>query len=98
MTRRCPRLAELLALTPFSLGCLEAAATGADNFDYRRSGANVREELINTSHHQENCSRIDTLDEGAPVVHAVKDSAANQIQVGDKLVAVDDRCPTNDGN
>jgi C-terminal processing protease CtpA/Prc len=35
---------------------------------------------------------IDTPDDGAPVVHAVKDSSviANQIQVGDKLVAVDD--------
>jgi C-terminal processing protease CtpA/Prc len=35
---------------------------------------------------------IDTPDDGAPVVHAVKDSSviADQIQVGDKLVAVDD--------
>lgn len=35
---------------------------------------------------------IDTPDDGAPVVHAVKDSSviANQIQVGDKLIKVDD--------
>jgi membrane-associated protease RseP (regulator of RpoE activity) len=35
---------------------------------------------------------IDTPDDGAPVVHAVKDSSviADQIQVGDKLIKVDD--------
>ena len=35
---------------------------------------------------------IDTPDDGAPVVHAVKDSSpiADKIKVGDKLVAVDD--------
>ena len=35
---------------------------------------------------------IDTPDDGAPVVHAVKESSiiADKIQVGDKLVAVDD--------
>jgi hypothetical protein len=35
---------------------------------------------------------IDTPDEGAPVVHAIKDSSciADQLQVGDKLIAVDD--------
>lgn len=35
---------------------------------------------------------IDTPDDGPPVVHAVKDSSviADQIQVGDKLIAVDD--------
>jgi len=35
---------------------------------------------------------IDTPDDGAPVVHAVKDTSviADQIQVGDKLIAVDD--------
>jgi membrane-associated protease RseP (regulator of RpoE activity) len=35
---------------------------------------------------------IDTPDDGAPVVHAVKDSSviAHMIQVGDKLVAVDE--------
>ena len=36
---------------------------------------------------------IDTPDDGAPVVHAVKESSviSDQIQVGDKLVAVDDQ-------
>jgi len=35
---------------------------------------------------------IDTPDDGAPVVHAVKDTSviADQINVGDKLIAVDD--------
>lgn len=35
---------------------------------------------------------IDTPDDGAPVVHAIKDSSviADKLQVGDKLVAVDD--------
>lgn len=35
---------------------------------------------------------IDTPDDGAPVIHAVKDTSpiANKVQVGDKLVAVDD--------
>jgi C-terminal processing protease CtpA/Prc len=35
---------------------------------------------------------IDTPDDGAPVVHAVKDTSviADRIVVGDKLVAVDD--------
>jgi C-terminal processing protease CtpA/Prc len=35
---------------------------------------------------------IDTPNDGAPVVHAIKDSSpiADKLQVGDKLVAVDD--------
>ena len=38
---------------------------------------------------------IDTPDDGAPVVHAIKESSviafiADKLQVGDKLVAVDD--------
>ena len=35
---------------------------------------------------------IDTPDDGAPIIHAVKDSSviADKIQVDDKLVAVDD--------
>jgi C-terminal processing protease CtpA/Prc len=35
---------------------------------------------------------IDTPDDGAPVVHAVKDTSviADQVLVGDKLIAVDD--------
>ena len=35
---------------------------------------------------------IDTPDDSAPVVHAIKDSSvvAGELQVGDKLVAVDD--------
>ena len=35
---------------------------------------------------------IDTPDNGAPVVHAIKDSSVigNELQVGDQLIAVDD--------
>ena len=35
---------------------------------------------------------IDTPDNGAPVVHAIKDSSCigNELQVGDQLIAVDD--------
>jgi len=40
---------------------------------------------------------IDTPNDGPPVVHAIKDSSpiADKLQVGDKLVAVDDENVTN---
>lgn len=56
-------------------------------------GAVVKEELIEISAPAGKLGVvIDTPDDGAPVVHAVKDSSviAEEIQVGDKLVAVDD--------
>jgi membrane-associated protease RseP (regulator of RpoE activity) len=83
-----------------------AAATGAtlggagsfsdtDSFEahYRDPNANVKEELIEIFAPPGKLGVvIDTPDDGAPVVHAVKDSSAiaNKIKVGDKLVAVDD--------
>ena len=58
---------------------------------YRES--NVREELIDIYAPPGKLGVvIDTPDDGAPVVHAIKDSSviADKLQVGDKLVAVDD--------
>jgi C-terminal processing protease CtpA/Prc len=69
------------------------AALGA-SFDSEGKGdINVREEVIEINAPAGKLGVvIDTPDEGAPVVHAVKDSSviADLIQVGDKLVAVDD--------
>lgn len=56
-------------------------------------GAKVREELIDIYAPAGKLGVvIDTPDDGAPVVHAIKDSSviADKLQVGDKLVAVDD--------
>lgn len=72
------------------------AALGA-SFDseggYREQESNVKEEVIEINAPAGKLGVvIDTPDDGAPVVHAVKDSSviADQIQVGDKLMAVDD--------
>jgi C-terminal processing protease CtpA/Prc len=57
------------------------------------SGAKVREEVIHVFAPAGKLGVvIDTPDDGAPVVHAIKDSSviADKLQVGDKLVAVDD--------
>jgi C-terminal processing protease CtpA/Prc len=67
----------------------------ADSFDanYREPGANIKEELIDVYAPPGKLGVvIDTPDDGAPVVHAIKDSSviADKLQVGDKLVAVDD--------
>jgi PDZ domain len=78
-----------------------AALGGGGNFDsYRNSGSaigggngGIQEEVIVIEAPAGKLGVvIDTPDEGAPVVHAVKDSSviADQIQVGDKLIAVDD--------
>ena len=79
-----------------------AAATGAalgsmpteDSFDPGfRDPNNVKEEIIHIFAPPGKLGVvIDTPDDGAPVVHAVKDSSviADKITVGDKLVAVDD--------
>jgi len=66
-----------------------------DHFDsaLRDPNANVREEVIHIFAPPGKLGVvIDTPDDGAPVVHAVKDSSviADKITVGDKLVAVDD--------
>jgi C-terminal processing protease CtpA/Prc len=81
-------------------GATGAAALGSfsdnDSFDaaYSRDpNANVKEELLNIFAPPGKLGVvIDTPDDGAPVVHAVKDSSviADKIHVGDKLVAVDD--------
>jgi C-terminal processing protease CtpA/Prc len=81
----------------------KAAATGAalGSFDddasfeahYRTSGANAREEILHVFAPPGKLGVvIDTPDDGAPIVHAVKDSSViyGRVQVGDKLVAVDD--------
>lgn len=74
----------------------QTAALGA-GFDsaggYRQEGASFKEEIIEINAPAGKLGVvIDTPDDGAPVVHAVKDSSviADQINVGDKLVAVDD--------
>lgn len=86
----------------FALDPANAAATGAalgamptdDSFDPGfRDANNVKEEIIHIFAPPGKLGVvIDTPDDGAPVVHAVKDSSviADKITVGDKLVAVDD--------
>jgi C-terminal processing protease CtpA/Prc len=59
--------------------------------------ANVHEEILNIYAPAGKLGVvIDTPNEGAPVVHAVKETSiiAGKIQVGDKLVAVDERTMT----
>mmetsp|Transcript_16482 Transcript_16482/g.28739 ORF Transcript_16482/g.28739 Transcript_16482/m.28739 type:complete len:663 (+) Transcript_16482:106-2094(+) len=81
-----------------------AAATGAtlgpafdddESFEahYRTPGANSKEEVLHVFAPPGKLGVvIDTPDDGAPIVHAVKDSSVifGRVQVGDKLVAVDD--------
>lgn len=69
------------------------AALGASFDSEGKPDGNVREEVIEINAPAGKLGVvIDTPDEGAPVVHAVKDSSviADLIHVGDKLVAVDD--------
>ncbi len=85
-------------LDPRTAGATGATLGGfsdADSFEeaYRDPNANVKEELLNVFAPPGKLGVvIDTPNDGAPVVHAVKDSSviADKIQVGDKLVAVDD--------
>jgi C-terminal processing protease CtpA/Prc len=70
-----------------------------DSFEahYRHPSANVKEELIEIFAPAGKLGVvIDTPDDGAPVVHAVKDSSviSDKIRVGDKLIAVDDESVT----
>jgi hypothetical protein len=89
------------ALDPAVAGATGAALGGAGSFNdadsfekhYRDPSASVKEELLNIFAPPGKLGVvIDTPDDGAPVVHAVKDSSviADKIQVGDKLCAVDD--------
>ncbi len=86
-----------------ALDLLNGAATGAalGPFDddgsfeahYRDSKSNVKEEILHIFAPPGKLGVvIDTPDDGAPVVHAVKESSVvgDKVQVGDKLVAVDD--------
>ena len=79
--------------TGIALQTSARAALGASFDSEGKPDANVREEVIEINAPAGKLGVvIDTPDEGAPVVHAVKDSSviADLIQVGDKLVAVDD--------
>lgn len=73
-----------------------AAVGGASIFSqdkYKEGNLSVQEEMIEVYAPPGKLGVvIDTPDEGAPVVHAIKDSSciADQIKVGDKLIAVDD--------
>jgi C-terminal processing protease CtpA/Prc len=69
------------------------AALGAESQQFRGSEAGMHDEVMEIIAPAGKLGVvIDTPDDGAPVVHAVKDSSviADQIQVGDKLIAVDD--------
>ena len=65
----------------------------SDDATFDRAYEDVREELLDVYAPAGKLGVvIDTPDDGAPVVHAVKDTSpiAEKVQVGDKLVAVDD--------
>lgn len=69
-----------------------ALALGAES-QFRDSEGGTREDVIEILAPAGKLGVVtDTPDDGAPVVHAVKDSSviSDQIQVGDKLIAVDD--------
>ena len=73
---------------------LGAAAAGYDPESQTFAEGSVKEEIIEIIAPSGKLGVvIDTPDDGAPVVHAVKDSSviADQIRVGDKLVAVDEQ-------
>ena len=84
--------ATLSGLAGANGGPLEASYAESGS-QFRGQNANVREELIDIYAPPGKLGVvIDTPDDGAPVVHAVKDSSVifDKLQVGDKLVAVDD--------
>ncbi len=89
--------------TQSALNPAVAAATGAalGSFDddgsfeahYRTPGSNAKEEILHVFAPPGKLGVvIDTPDDGAPLVHAVKETSViyGRVQVGDKLVAVDD--------
>jgi hypothetical protein len=74
-------------------GGVAALGSYSDDGSYGAGAPNVREELIDVYAPAGKLGVvIDTPDDGAPVVHAIKDSSviADKLLVGDKLVAVDD--------
>ena len=75
-----------------ALGALDDGASSDDSVYFDR-GLNANEEVIHVYAPPGKLGVvIDTPDDGFPVVHAVKNTSviADQIAVGDKLVAVDD--------
>lgn len=66
---------------------------GSFEAHYRAPGSNVKEEVLHVFAPPGKLGVvIDTPENGAPMVHAVKDTSVifGRVQVGDKLVAVDD--------
>jgi len=77
--------------TGAALGPYDDDGSYGDNF--RNSGAKVKEEILHIFAPPGKLGVvIDTPDDGAPVVHAVKETSVvvDKVKVGDKLVAVDD--------
>lgn len=77
---------------PATLGSFDDQSYGDSAFDGNDPAA-MREDLIDVYAPPGKLGVvIDTPDDGAPVVHAIKESSviADKLQVGDKLVAVDD--------
>jgi len=77
--------------TGAALGPYDDDGSYGDNF--RNSRAKVREEILHIFAPPGKLGVvIDTPDDGAPVVHAVKETSVvvDKVKVGDKLVAVDD--------
>jgi C-terminal processing protease CtpA/Prc len=79
--------------TRLTAGTLNTAALAALGAESQLRDSGIQEQVIDIIAPAGKLGVvIDTPDDGAPVVHAVKDTSviADQIQVGDKLVAVDD--------
>lgn len=73
------------------LGPFDDDASFVDH--YRAPGSNAKEEILHVFAPPGKLGVvIDTPDDGAPIVHAVKETSViyGRVQVGDKLVAVDD--------
>jgi len=81
------------AATGAALGALDMDDNASYDAQYDEPRANTKDEVMHIFAPPGKLGVvIDTPDDGAPVVHAVKDSSviADRIIVGDKLVAVDD--------
>jgi len=81
------------AATGAALGALNMDDNTSYDAQYNEPRANTKEEVMHIFAPPGKLGVvIDTPDDGAPIVHAVKDSSviADRIIVGDKLVAVDD--------
>jgi len=81
------------AATGAALGALDMDDNASYDAQYDEPRSNTKDEVMHIFAPPGKLGVvIDTPDDGAPVVHAVKDSSviADRIIVGDKLVAVDD--------